>query len=177
MREDTAKRVMSTFFKLKGIKAIPSRGAGPDFIVDGKAVEVKGTKFDLERALKQCWDYAQKYIEVSIALPVDSFNLDRLWAFYRISKIIEKMRDFPLKFYLIAESEKDCYYVREYKQLYNLNIYDAGMYARAGFTENRADSTIDGAIRTMLSPRNLLVETMKDDCKQTQFRAVTKVQL
>lgn len=179
MREDTARRVISTFFKLKGIRAIPSRGAGPDFIVDGKAVEVKGTKFDLERALKQCWDYAQKYTEVAIALPVDSFDLNRLWAFYSISCIIEIMRDFPLKFYLIAESEveKDCYYVREYKKLYSLTAYHAGMYARTGFRENRAESTIDIAIRNMLSPKRLLVRSMHEWCAETQFKAVTKVQL
>jgi hypothetical protein len=179
MREDIARRVMSTYFKLKGVRAIPSRGAGPDFIVDGKAVEVKGTKFDLERALKQCWDYAQKYIEVAIALPVDSFNLDRLWALYNLSRIIEEMRDFPLKFYLIAESEeeKDCYFVREYKELYGLNVYDSGMYAESGFEEKRAESTIDEAIRNMLSPKRLLVRDMKNECMQTQFRAVTKLRL
>jgi len=179
MREDVAKRVMSTFFALKGMRAIPSKGAGPDFIVDGKAIEVKGTKFDLERALKQCWDYAQKYIEVAISLPVDSFDLDHLWAFYNLSRIIEKVRNFPLKFYLIAESEEeqDCYYVREYKQLYGLNVYDSGMYGKDGFMETRAESTINEAIRNMLSPKHLLVECMKSECMETQFRNVTKVQL
>lgn len=179
MREDTAKRVMSAFFELKGIRAIPSRGAGPDFIVDGKAVEVKGTKFDLERALKQCWDYAQKYIEVAVALPVDSFNLDRLWTFHNISRIIKKVRNFPLRFYLIAESEKekDCYYVRKYEELYSLEVYDIGMYGEDGFIEAEAESTIDIAIRRMLFPKRLLIEDMKSACMSTQFRAVTKVQL
>jgi len=99
---------------LKGIRAVPSKGAGPDFIVDGKAVEVKGTKFDLERALRQCWNYAQKYIDIAVALPVDCFNLNNLWVFSTLSEMIYDVRGFPLKFYLIAESEeKDCYYVRE----------------------------------------------------------------
>ena len=179
MREDIAKQVMSAYFELKGIRAVPSRGAGPDFIVDGKAVEVKGTKFDLERALKQCWDYAQKYIAVAIALPVDSFNLDRLWAFQNLSRIIKDVRDFPLKFYLIAESEEkeDCYYVREYKELHTWSVYDISMSARNGFTETKPESTIAKAIRNMLSPKRLLVQSLKDDCMLTQFRAVTVVQL
>lgn len=178
MLEDTAKQIMSAFFKLKGIRAVgPAKGAGPDFITDGKAVEVKGTKFDLERALKQCWDYAQKYTEVAIALPIDSFDLDRLWAFTNISYYIKKVRGFPLKFYLIAESEKDCFYVREYEQLYSLSTYDSGMSAKDGFKEKEAESTIDKAIRNMLSPKRLLNESMKEDCIQTQFLAVTKVHL
>jgi len=181
MREDTAKRVMSTFFKLKGIRAVPSKGAGPDFIVDGKAVEVKGTKFDLERALRQCWDYAQKYIEVAIALPVDSFNLDHLWAFHNLTRIIDNVRGFPLKFYLIAESEeeKDCYYLREYIDRYALSvhIWDSSMYGETHFIETEAESTIDEAIRKSLSPKHLLVESLKEACMMTQFKAVTKVQL
>ena len=179
MREDTSKQVMSAYFELKGIRAVPSKGAGPDFIVEGKAVEVKGTKFDLERALKQCWDYAQKYIDVAIALPVDSFNLDRLWAFYNLSRIIKKVRDFPLKFYLIAESEKekDRYYVREYKELYPFSVYDSGMYAHDDFIETKPESTIESAIHNMLSPKRLLIQSLKDECMRTQFRAVTVVQL
>jgi hypothetical protein len=179
MLEDTAKKVMLTFFKLKGIRAVPSKGAGPDFIVEGKAVEVKGTVFDLERALKQCWDYAQKYSGVAIALPTDSFDLDRLWAFMNLSDYIEKLRGFPLKFYLIAESEekKDCFYVREYKKLWTLSTYGAGMRSMDGFVEAEAESTIDKAIHNMLSPKRLLNEDMKNECMQTQFVAVTKVQL
>jgi hypothetical protein len=181
MLENTAKKVMSTFFKLKGIRAVPSRGAGPDFIVDGKAVEVKGTVFDLERALKQCWDYAQKYTEVAIVLPADSFDLDQLWIFYVLSEFVYRVRDFPLKFYLIAESEeeKDCYYVREYKDrmAFNGDVWSALMHGYIGFVETKPESSIDKAISNILSPKNLLIQSMIDECMKTMFKDVTKVQL
>jgi len=51
------------------------------------------------------------------------------------------------------------------------------MYARIGFREREAESTIHKAIRNMLSPTHLLIESLKDDCMKTQFLNVTKVQL
>lgn len=73
MNEKTVRTVMIRCLKSKGIKPISSRGAGPDLLINGKAVEV-----NFNRMLKQVVDYDFKYSDIGLALPPDGLNLKRV---------------------------------------------------------------------------------------------------
>ncbi len=59
MNEDTVKGVMTAYFIQKQVNAHPTgKGEkGPDFYIDGTAVEVKEAKFDSERLMEQLVTY------------------------------------------------------------------------------------------------------------------------
>jgi len=78
--------IMVKYFKSKNIKAVPTSGAGPDFLEGGKAIEVKGSNADFGQAINQYCDYllTGRFKDLAIALPVDlldSMSLVRLTAF------------------------------------------------------------------------------------------------
>jgi len=77
MDEEKVRKVMIEYFKSKGMKPNPQRGAGPDILIDGMAVETKGSRYEFQRMLKQLVSYAYKYSEVSLALPVDGLTFER----------------------------------------------------------------------------------------------------
>ena len=117
MREKVVRQVMVKYFESKGVKAIQQTGAGPDLLIDGKAVEVKGTKLDYARMLKQLSDYALKYSDLALALPYDCFTLDRAVRLSITSSLIETARDIRLRVYLVApdRTKEDSFYIREIK--------------------------------------------------------------
>lgn len=79
MDEDTTRKVMIKYFESKGMKPIEQKGAGPDILINGTAVEVKGSRYNVKRMLKQIADYAYKYSQVALALPFDGLSLVMAW--------------------------------------------------------------------------------------------------
>ena len=178
MKEKTMRQVMIKYFASKGIKVIPSRGAGPDLIIDGKAVEVKGSRIDFERMLKQLLDYAYKYSDLYLALPFDGLNLKRAEQLNALASLIEHARDIRLKVYVVApdSSHKNAFYVREYKKTAMVTVsLGPPNWSELGFHVDDPDSAIGGAVEklTRYSPINQL---RKDVCEE-YLREVTKVKI
>lgn len=76
MDEETTRKVMIKYFQSMGLNPNPQRGAGPDIMIDGTAIEVKGTRYDVRRLLNQIVDYTYKHKRVGVALPIDGLNLE-----------------------------------------------------------------------------------------------------
>lgn len=115
MKEDLVKAVMAAYFKQKNIDAQPTgRGEkGPDFHIDGAAVEVKGVGLDYERLFEQLVTYAYREREIHLALPVEALTAEGLVQLYVLERVIQEMRGKTIKLYLIKEQD-DYYYVRDY---------------------------------------------------------------
>jgi len=179
MKEETVRRVMTKYYASKGIKVVPSRGAGPDLLINGRAVEVKGSKYDFERMLKQLMDYAYKYSEVALALPFDGLNLKKAQQLTGLVLLIADARDIRLKVYLIAPHPKyeNRFYVREFKQA---SIIPSCMTiptpSALGLVYETPDSTKDKAVENLLkySPVEVL---RKNVCLDYLPQWVSQVQI
>ena len=127
MVEDTVKLVMSHYFKLKDEKATLQRGSGPDFLIAGEAIELKGTNSDFDSAVRQFIDYllTGKYKGLRVAFPNDFLDAGRLakfTAFCHLAAIINQW----VPTYIIAEDE-NLYYVRKFdygKEIWSLVIQE-----------------------------------------------------
>jgi len=121
MEEKTTRAVMMKYFESKGMKPIQQKGAGPDILIDGMAIEVKGSGHKVKRMLRQVLSYTYKYSKVALALPVNGLTYDELAQLQKLCKMLYVIgkRDFEL--YIIASSAKNAktFYV------YNLSL---GMY-------------------------------------------------
>jgi len=155
MKEDTVRKVMRKYFASKNIKIIPQRGAGPDFHIEGegKVVEVKGSKYDFERMLRQLWDYAFKFVDVSLALPYDGLTLKRAEQLTGLAQLIEEAKDIRLRVYLVAPKPQtdNAFYVREYKQAFFIATHmGIPIPIVLGFKRKNPDSTKDMAIENLV---------------------------
>lgn len=110
-----AKAVMAAYFKQQNVDAQPTgKGErGPDFHIDGAAVEVKGEGFGYERLFEQLVVYAYREREVHLVLPVEAVTAEGLVQLYVLERIIEKLRGKSIKLYLINEKD-DNYFVRDF---------------------------------------------------------------
>jgi hypothetical protein len=155
MEEDLVRLVMSKYWESKGIRAVSSnpRAAGPDFHIDGTAVEVKGTNSDFPYMLKQLIDYARKSKGVQLALPFDALTLERANQLYALHLMIKATRKIRLVVYLVAPhpSQANSYYVREVEEP---SLIPGWMNAPSpmsfGFDYEKADSTLDKAVENLI---------------------------
>lgn len=116
MEEKTVKRIMSKYFEIKKIKAIPTRGAGPDFLEAGKAIEVKGSGVKGARfnvAISQYAKYAFKYSDLEVAVPIDVLSADNLIKFTLLCRIVWEALQKYIKTYLIA-GDGEQYFVKSF---------------------------------------------------------------
>jgi len=179
MKEKTMRLVMTKYFASKGIKVIPQSGAGPDLLIDGKAVEVKGSIFDFDRMLKQLIDYTFKYSDVALALPYDGLKiLKRANQLHGIALLIEEARDIRLKVYLVAPDteHENLFYVREYKYASLIPTSMGIPHPLAlGLKREDLDSTKDEALENLIkySP----VEQLRMEVCSKYSLDVSKVQI
>lgn len=77
------KEIMAHYFKTKNIKAVLQKGSGPDFLEEGTAVELKGSKSGFDRAIRQFVNYTLlgKYRALSVAFPYDFLDAGKLVRF------------------------------------------------------------------------------------------------
>ena len=116
MEEKTVRKIMSKYFEIKKIKAIPTRGAGPDFIEAGKAIEVKGSGVRgarFNRAISQYAKYAFKYSDLEVAFPIDVLSPDNLIKFTLLCRIVWEVLHKYIKTYLIAKDGQQ-YFVKSF---------------------------------------------------------------
>lgn len=83
MDEPVVKQIMAHYFKVKDVKAVQQKGSGPDFLEEGSAVELKGTKGGFDRAIRQFVNYTLigKYRALSVAFPYDFLDAGKLARF------------------------------------------------------------------------------------------------
>lgn len=157
MKEQTVRKVMIKYFASKGIKIIHENihAAGPDFHIEGegKVVEVKGSRYNFDRMLRQLWKYAFKFVDVSLALPYDGLTLKRAEQLSGLASLIEEATDFRLKVYLVApKSQTDnTFFVGEFKDVYFIRGHMGTPTAYSlGLIRENLDSTKDTAIENLV---------------------------
>lgn len=170
---------MIRYFASKGIKVVPSRGAGPDLLIDGKAVEVKGSKYDFDRMLRQLLDYAYKYSDVALALPFDGLTIMKAHQLTALNGLIKEARNILLKVYVVApdpSGHNDVFYVREFEEPSAIWVMLAPSWHRLGLDLNNPDYTIGEAVENLIkySPVNNLKVYV---CYEYDRRKVSKVQI
>ena len=171
---------MAKYFESKGIKIISQRGAGPDFHIErkGKVVEVKGSKLKFDRMLRQLWDYAFKFVNVSLALPYDALTLKKAEQLVGLSYLIEEATDKGLTVYLVAPKSDadDFFYVREYKHAnFIRHPLEVSNPWELGLKKESLDFTRDMAIEKLIkySP----VENLKREVCEHSSQYVSVVQI
>lgn len=73
------RKFLAKHFLKRREEFVEQKGAGPDFMKKGKAVEVKGSKFDQKKALKQLTNYIYKHAGIEFALPIDALTPDLIY--------------------------------------------------------------------------------------------------
>jgi hypothetical protein len=113
--EDTVKQLMTEYFKLKDIKATAQKGSGPDFLEAGTAIEIKGSKSDFDRAMRQFIEYllSGKYKGLSVAFPHDFLDAGRLAKFMALGEIAERAMNQYVRTYILTD-DKNFYYVKSF---------------------------------------------------------------
>jgi hypothetical protein len=118
MEEELAQKIMAKYLEERDWKVkLKSRPSGPDFLYQGKAIEVKGSDLSVTTAALQFARYAHEYTEFGIAFPVDALNGKNLIQIHFLSQIWSRMFGKSLTLYLITEQD-DRYGV---SKIYNAN--------------------------------------------------------
>ncbi|MFX0209789.1 MAG: hypothetical protein ACFFDT_27655, partial [Candidatus Hodarchaeota archaeon] len=103
MEERLARKIMSRYFKTKGVKAHAQRGAGPDFLEAGKAIEIKGSGANFNKAISQYIRYIFRYSDLAVAMPIDLLKAENLFKFDLLCRIVYQQMTKYVKAYLISK--------------------------------------------------------------------------
>jgi len=114
LEEEEVREVISRYFKQINKKAIPRKGAGPDFLCEGVAVETKPTNLDFERAFDQYANYALQYAGLWIVLPEDALDTRSLFRLYLMDRVLSEKHSRQVKLYVVAKQTENEYFVREF---------------------------------------------------------------
>ena len=122
MEEKTARRIVNKYLEKRRVrfKMHKEREAGPDFLIDGVALEVKGSDLDEKDALTQLTRYASEYAGLVFAIPVDRLNLTLLYGLYYLeaaTKHLDLLNPRLIKILLLHEAEgnEHGYFAKEYE--------------------------------------------------------------
>jgi hypothetical protein len=125
MNEDSVKEVLLTYLQQKGKN--PRRRArqssGPDLLVDGTAIEVKGSQISERSLLEQLAIYLHDYALVEFAFPADAFSfsvLHKLRALELLSQKDGLQR--TIRLYLVATNHSRQFFVLEVASVLLLEI-------------------------------------------------------
>lgn len=147
MEEDIVKEVIKKFFKNRREIIIPQKGAGPDFLKEGIAIEAKGVEGitnNMPRSLEQITNYAFKYTKLELVFPIDGVTIRFLYSLYAIEGCTRYTKDIPrerlIKTYLVCSLDDKEYAVLQFDSIDTLleaikkefNQYWAG-FVYAGF--------------------------------------------
>ena len=114
MEEKIVKKVFKNYLEKREKKPIKLRkdsAAGPDFVIEGKAYECKGSKLVEKSLFIQLLSYAFQYSSISLVIPYDALKFTLLWQLEAIEKFIREHPNVErtIEVYLISESEDKVY--------------------------------------------------------------------
>ena len=112
--EPIAIKISELYFKER-LRNPPIRqlSGAPDFLIEGQAIEVKGSDSDFNRAMLQFFDYTLKYITLFVVFPTDFLSSSsRLFKFNLLCNSSNRLHGKTIYVVLICEVD-DYYYVRE----------------------------------------------------------------
>lgn len=177
MQEEIARKVLSAYLRQMGHKPVVTRGAGPDILYEGIAVEVKGSAFDLKNVLNQLTRYALTQATLEVCFPVDAVSIDLL---KRLRCLESALRAWNLDnqrsigIYLVGDHEEGGYCVRRYSSITDLlrtieERLDQQFYI-SKLGSDDVDSVIADVQRKLADFDSVVIETMKEDVTGTAYR-------
>ena len=125
MKEDLIKGIFYQYLRklsnhtklINPPKIRPKSASGPDFIIEGKAYECKGTKFNEKKLFSQLLSYGLQYSQIGLVIPYDALNFILLWKLEALEKFLEK----SIEIYLIAPYEEKNYAIYRWSSARMLN--------------------------------------------------------
>ncbi len=175
MQEETVRNVLATYLKQQGHKPILAKGAGPDIMHDGTALEVKGSDSDLREALNQLTKYSFTYPALELGLPVDRINLDFLQKLRCLEASGKSWWTSPysLAVYLVAEKGSNVYVVSKFPSVEKLldiihQRLDQKFSVYKHLNED-IEATIAQIQQNLSRLGVLLTEVLLEEVKQTGF--------
>lgn len=125
MNEDLVKEVLLRHLELKGKQ--PRRRArqssGPDLLIDGTAIEVKGSKIVERSLLSQLAIYLHDYTFVEFAIPADAFSFSLLHKLRALELLSQKGGlQRTMRLYLVASGAEGQFSVLEADSVLQLSI-------------------------------------------------------
>ena len=122
MDEKTVRLIITKYLSETGARFTvqKEKEAGPDFLMDGVALETKGNSFDTKHALDQFTKYAFKYAGLQIALPIGALSIDFLYSLYVLECIVKKrtpVKPRLIKTYLICKSNENEYRIESFESI------------------------------------------------------------
>lgn len=122
MDEKTVRLIIAKYLSEIGARFTvqKEKEAGPDFLMNGLALETKGDSFDTKHALGQFTKYAFKYAGLQIALPIDALSINFLYSLYVLECIVKNkipLRPRLIKMYLICKSNKNEYSIESFESI------------------------------------------------------------
>jgi len=119
IKEDTVIKIVQRFFEREGIKPIRQR-TGVDFILKGKAIEVKGSNSKFNRSLLQLSDYILKYSGLILIFPTDFLSSpSRLFNFQLLCSLASSLAHMSIEVVLVDE-KNEYYYLRKLSSAHTL---------------------------------------------------------
>ncbi len=122
MNEETVKAVLVRYLLRMNLRPYVQKGAGPDVLCDGAAIEVKGVNLRVPGLIKQLARYAFTHSDVAVAFPVDALSLDLLYGLAIVEGALkwhDPSRPRNVATYLVAESQ-DGRKLRKYESIAEL---------------------------------------------------------
>lgn len=174
MEEKKAREIVESYLTTQGVRFIPRKAteAGPDILIEGKAIEVKGTDFPEKGAFDQLSRYVTEYASLTFAFPVDSLTLSLLYGLLLIEHVVKfvKSEKNEIKLMLLLDG-RDHSYLKEFGCVEALanEVADAFAEQRLGYDtrpeEIRAKlqnlfGDIEDTIRRLLKDRILRYSTL-----------------
>jgi hypothetical protein len=125
MKEEIVKQIFEKYLESFGkqIKTKPRTAAGPDFIVEGKAYECKGSKFNERGLFAQVLQYAFQFSVVGLVLPYDVITFELIWKLEATENFIQKGPGLErcIEIFLVAEAEDQEYAICRFSSPRALN--------------------------------------------------------
>ena len=150
MDEETTRKVMMKYFDLKGMKPIAQRGAGPDILIDGTAIETKGSplnRFEVKRMLTQITEYAYEYKRTGLALPIDGLNIEIAHQLDTLHAQLQYAGREPFFLYVLFDVSDKTFYICE------LNLPTGGIVV---------SHFLDGSVKRFLSQSDTIATALEN---------------
>lgn len=119
MKEKLVREVAEAYLRKEGRPFSSKRGAGPDILSEGTAIEIKGRGLrgarNTARAIKQFTQYAIEQKALEIFLPLEVLDIRLAWLLFAIEAGVNRFgAQRTIVIYLVAEVEGGAYAVKKF---------------------------------------------------------------
>ena len=111
MKESELYKIIAAVIRNEWGRDLTYRSSGPDFVFEGKAIEVKDSNFRFRKNVSQFTRYMLDYNDFSIAFPANAMNATNLIAITIFELMVSEAFSRSPKYYIVATSA-GLYHVR-----------------------------------------------------------------